>query len=162
MSSTLKNQVYRLNAAVNAHDLNPIGDMYAEDAVLIWPGLGATKERKAIVAFYARILGAFPDVHVTIKRIIEEGDALAVEYVSEGTHSGPLPLPAGEVPPTNRTMRVDAVSVGTVGPDGRIRTQREYFDQVEVLSQLGLMPSPEPSLASAAATTSSLQRGGRT
>ncbi|HET9849854.1 MAG TPA: ester cyclase [Candidatus Dormibacteraeota bacterium] len=142
MSTTLKDQVLRLNAAVNAHDLNPIGEMYADDAELVWPGLGPAKGRRAIVEFYAALLGAFPDVHVTVTRIIEEGDAVAVEYVSEGTHTGPLPMPAGELPPTNRRMTVGASSMGTAGADGLIKTQREYFDQVEILAQLGLMPAP--------------------
>ena len=57
---TLKEKVYRLNAAVNDHDLNPIGDMYAADAELVWPGLGPTKGREAVVGFYATLLGAFP------------------------------------------------------------------------------------------------------
>ncbi len=142
MNTTLKDRVDRLNAAVNAHDLNPIGDMYAEDAELVWPGLGPTKGRNAIVGFYATLFGAFPDVHVTIKRIIEEGSAVAIEYTSEGTHSGPLPMPDGELPPTNRRMRIGASSIGTADRDGLIKTQREYFDQVEVLAQLGLMPTP--------------------
>jgi predicted ester cyclase len=142
MTSSLKDRVYRLNAAVNAHDLNPIGDMYAEDAELVWPGLGPTKGRNAIVGFYATLFGAFPDVHVTITRIIEQGDTVAVEYVSEGTHTGPLPMPAGELLPTNCRMQIEASSIGTADGDGLIKTQREYFDQVEILAQLGLMPAP--------------------
>ena len=142
MTTTLKERVHQLNAAVNAHDLNPIGDMYAEDAELVWPGLGPTKGRQAIVGFYATLFGAFPDVHVTIKRIIEEGNTVAVEYTSEGTHSGPLPLPNGEVPATNRRIRTDASSIGSADGQGLIKTQREYFDQVEILAQLGLMPAP--------------------
>lgn len=142
MTTTLKERVHQLNAAVNAHDLNPIGDMYAEDAELVWPGLGPTKGRQAIVGFYATLFGAFPDVHVTIKRIIEEGNTVAVEYTSEGTHSGPLPLPDGEVPATHRRIRTDASSIGSADGQGLIKTQREYFDQVEILAQLGLMPAP--------------------
>lgn len=142
MTTTLKERVHQLNAAVNAHDLNPIGDMYAEDAELVWPGLGPTKGRQAIVGFYATLFGAFPDVHVTITRIIEEGNTVAVEYTSEGTHSGPLPLPNGEVPATNRRIRTDASSIGSADGQGLIKTQREYFDQVEILAQLGLMPAP--------------------
>ncbi|TMG27991.1 MAG: ester cyclase [Chloroflexi bacterium] len=139
---TLKEKVYRLNAAVNDHDLNPIGDMYAADAELVWPGLGPTKGREAVVGFYATLLGAFPDVHVTIKRILEEGDAVAIQYVSEGTHTGPLPMPTGELPPTNRRFTIEASSFGLVDANGLIKTQREYFDQVEILAQLGSMPAP--------------------
>ena len=134
--------VRKVNAAVNAHDLNPIGDMYAEDAELVWPGLGAIKGRQAVVAFYARILGAFPDVEVTIKRILEQGDTVAVEYTSVGTNGGPLPLPSGDLPATNKRVTIEAASIGTADSTGRIKTQREYFDQVDILAQLGLMPDP--------------------
>lgn len=141
-------RIRRLNAAVNAHDLNPIGDMYAEDAELVWPGLGAISGRQAVVAFYARILGAFPDVHVTIRRIVEEADAFAVTYTSVGSNAGPLPLPSGDLPATNKSVTIDAASVGTTDSTGRIKTQREYFDQVEILMQLGLMPSPAEAVVS--------------
>ena len=144
MSLNLKDRVYRLNAAVNAHDLNPIGELYAPDAELTWPGLGPTRWREGIVAFYATLLGAFPDVHVTIKRIIEQGNIVAVEYVSEGTHMGVLPGPSGDVPATNRRIQVEASSVGTLDENGLIKSQREYFDQLEILGQLGLIPLPEP------------------
>lgn len=135
--------VRRLNAAVNAHDLNPIGDMYADDAELTWPGMPTFKGRQAVVAFYAQMLGAFPDVHGTLKRIVEQGDAVAVEYESAGTNGGPLPLPTGELlPATNKHVDVRGAWFGIVDSDGRIKTQHEYFDQVEVLTQLGLIPAP--------------------
>ena len=144
---SLKDRAYRLNAAVNAHDLNPIGEMYAEDAELTWPGLGSIKGRTAIVGFYATQLGAFPDLEVNITRVIEQENVVAVEYVAQGTHRGPLPSPTGELPPTNRWLRVGASSIGTVDEHGLIKTQHEYFDQVEILAQLGLMPSPQPAVA---------------
>lgn len=138
----LKGQVVRLNAAVNAHDLNPIGDIYADDAELIWPGLGAIKGRQAVVGFYARILGAFPDINVTINLIVEQGDAVAISYTSTGTNRGPLPHATGDLPATDRQVTIEAVSIGTVDSSGRIKTQREYFDQIEILAQLGLTPVP--------------------
>lgn len=139
----MADRVRRLNAAVNAHDLNPIGDLYADDAELTWPGMPTIKGRQAVVAFYAQMFGAFPDVKVRLKRIVEQGDAVAVEYESAGTNSGPLPLPTGEVlPATNKHVDLQAASVGIVDSDGRIKTQREYFDQAEILTQLGLVPQP--------------------
>jgi predicted ester cyclase len=94
-----------------------------------------------VVGFYATLLGAFPDVHVTIKRIVEEGDTVAIQYVCEGTHTGPLSLAAGELPATNRKFTVETSSFGTVDGNGLIKTQRDYSDQIEMLAQLGLMPA---------------------
>jgi ketosteroid isomerase-like protein len=140
----ISDRARRLNAAVNAHDLNPIGDFYADDAEFIWPGLPALRGRQAVVAFYAELLGAFPDVKVTIKRIVEQGDTVAVEYESKGMNGGPLPLPGGQrLPATNREITVHAVSIGQVDGAGRIQAQREYFDQLAVLQQLGLVPAEQ-------------------
>ena len=86
----IADRVRRLNAAVNAHDLNPIGDMYAEDGEFIWPGLPPLKGRQAVLAWYAQMLGAFPDIQVRIDRIVEQGDTVAVEYETRATNSGPL------------------------------------------------------------------------
>jgi uncharacterized protein (TIGR02246 family) len=139
--NSMAERVRRLNAAVNTHDLNPIGDMYAEDGEFTWPGFPTLKGRQAVVGFYAQIFGAFPDVQVTIKRVLEQGDSVAVEYETVATHTGPIPMTAGELPPTNKRFVQHAVSIATADSSGRIRTQREYFDQVEILTQLGVMPS---------------------
>jgi len=138
----IANRVGRLNAAVNAHDLNPIGDMYTQDCEFTWPGFPTMKGRQAVVAFYAQIFGAFPDVHVAITKIVEQGNDVAVEYESVATNAGPLPLPTGPLPATNKRLVIKAVSIATVDAEGRITSQREYFDQVEILVQLGLMPAP--------------------
>ena len=134
--------VRRLNAAVNAHDLNPIGDMYAEEGEFVWPGLPPMTGRQAVVAFYATLLGAFPDIEVKILRIVERENAVGVEYKATGTHTGPLPGPVGELPPTGHRLTMRAASIGSVDDDGRIKIQHEYFDQVELLTQLGLLPAP--------------------
>jgi hypothetical protein len=73
---------------------------------------------------------------------MEQGDNVAVEYQSSATNSGPLPLATGELPATNKQIAVKAASIATVDGSGRIKTQREYVDQVEILAQLGLMPLP--------------------
>ncbi|SRR6266566_1721300 len=139
----IADRVRRLNAAVNAHDLNPIGDMYADDAELTWPGMPTFKGRQAVVEFYAHMFGAFPDLHVTLERIVEQDGVAAVEYEAGGTNSGPLPIPGGQLlPPTQRRMAVHATSVGTVDHEGRIKIQHEYFDQLDVLTQLGILAVP--------------------
>src|SRR2546421_9733270 len=100
---SIADRVRRLNAAGNAHDFNPIGDMYADDAELTWPGMPTFKGRQAVVAFYAQMFGAFPDVQVTLSRIVEQDDAVAVEYASAGTNGGALhPSTRQALPPTHK------------------------------------------------------------
>lgn len=57
-----------------------------------------------------------------------------------GTHTGPLDTPEGELPPTGRSLRLRECDMVTV-VDGAAVTHRFYYDQVEFMSQLGLMGS---------------------
>jgi ketosteroid isomerase-like protein len=59
------------------------------------------------------------------------------EFVEEGTHTGPLMTPAGEVMGTGRHFRIDGTGVLELR-DGRIASERVYFDPARFLGQLGL------------------------
>jgi SnoaL-like polyketide cyclase len=61
--------------------------------------------------------------------------------VFSGTHTAPLQSPAGEVPATNRQLRGRGVQIFRVEGDA-VADTRLYYDQVDVLTQLGLMPEP--------------------
>jgi ketosteroid isomerase-like protein len=57
-----------------------------------------------------------------------------------GTHTQPLPVPNGEdIPPTGKRIRVRECDVVTV-EGGVVTSHHFYFDQVEFLGQLGLLP----------------------
>ena len=57
-----------------------------------------------------------------------------------------LASPAGEIPATNRRLNGRGVQLFKV--DGDVVTDtRVYFDQVQVLTQLGLMPEPAAATA---------------
>src|SRR5438034_243691 len=55
-----------------------------------------------------------------------------------GTHTGPLTGPRGEIPPTNRPLDLEFSDLFETDGD-RITRQRIYYDQVQFMSQLGLM-----------------------
>jgi ketosteroid isomerase-like protein len=57
-----------------------------------------------------------------------------------GTNTAPLPMPSGEsVSATGKQIRVRSCDVVTV-EGGMVTSHRFYFDQMEFLSQLGLLP----------------------
>lgn len=59
-----------------------------------------------------------------------------------GTHQDTLAGPMGELPATNQRLNGrTATAVQVV--DGKIVRQNLYFDQLQVLTDLGLMPAPE-------------------
>jgi predicted ester cyclase len=84
---------------------------------------------------------AFPDGAIETVQIADGGDTAAVEHRYTGTHTGPLPMPDGEVPPTGRRLTFDACTVAAVRGSA-IRFWHGYYDQMAIAAQLGLIPAP--------------------
>jgi steroid delta-isomerase-like uncharacterized protein len=81
---------------------------------------------------------AFPDLRFEIRASHAPSDDVAIlEVIAHGTHTGPL----GDVPPTGRSGAVVACNVVEVR-DGRIVREREYFDRLAIMDQLGLADAP--------------------
>jgi steroid delta-isomerase-like uncharacterized protein len=129
----------QLEARYIQADWAGVASLYASDAVFADP-FNACKGRDAIQAYFEISAGAFPDGTNETMRLVEEGDAVAVEMIYRGTNTGPLPLPDGSViPATGKAMELSVASVLKVR-DGKIVSERDYFDGAALMSQLGLMP----------------------
>jgi predicted ester cyclase len=75
----------------------------------------------------------------------ESGDVAIDEGHFTGTNTGDIPGPGGEsIPATGKQVRVRECDVVTVDDYGLIREHRFYFDQMELLGQLGLLPETTP------------------
>lgn len=146
--ANLKDEVRRQIQAFNDRNLNQLVDGYADDAELVWPGVGPIKGRQAIAEFWKKQVAAFPDGKVNVKQIITEGDTAVVEYEFTGTNDGPLPLPTGEMPATHKKLTINAIGIGR-SEQGKVKSQREYFDAADALAQFGLMPVPAGAPSSA-------------
>jgi ketosteroid isomerase-like protein len=66
------------------------------------------------------------------------------EGVYSGTHTGVLATPQGDLLPTGRKLELRFRDVFQVKA-GKAVAHRLYFDNVEFLTQLGLMPQPAKS-----------------
>ncbi|MEU7717292.1 ester cyclase [Streptomyces tibetensis] len=135
----------RLTDAVTAHtDLKVVAELYAEDAVAFTPDEGELRGRDAIVAYWRTMTEAVPGATFEALHSYEAGDTAIDEGVYRGRNTGPLELPNGEtLPPTQKEVRIRGVDIATV-KDGRIVDYRLYFDEMDFLGQLGLLPPDEP------------------
>jgi ketosteroid isomerase-like protein len=79
------------------------------------------------------------DFRVETKRQFSASGQVASENVAHATHTGVLRTPSGELPPTGRTLAGPYVGLFAVR-DGRIVSQTIYFDQVGLMTQLGVLP----------------------
>jgi predicted ester cyclase len=85
--------------------------------------------------------GAFPDNQQIMSTIVGAGDQAAAEGVFEGTHTGSLRAPDGtEISPTGHRLS-GRFSEFFVVRDDKIVSVHLYYDQLDVLAQLGLMPA---------------------
>jgi ketosteroid isomerase-like protein len=121
-------------------DATRFGECYAEGATAVTPDAGELQGREAIVGWMQQFMEALPDSRWEEIAKYEAGDTAIDEGYVVGTNTGPLALPTGErLPATGKQVRIRACDVATV-EEGRITTHRFYYDQMEFLSQLGLVP----------------------
>jgi predicted ester cyclase len=127
----------RITAAVATGDVEELDRLYAEDAVGETPDAGRLEGRAAIVEWHLQTARAFPDASFEIEKL-EVGDtAIDVGHL-DGTHTGPLATPDGEIPPTGRKVRIRECDILTVA-DGVATSHRFFYDQLDFMIQLGLV-----------------------
>ena len=128
----------RYTELINAHDARGIGELFADDGVIIDPG-AELRGRQAIVEYWGQFFQAFPDLRGGDDFEAESGDTAINEWTASGTHDGPLETPEGTIPATGKTVTLRGCDAITVR-DGRITSQRIYYDQLSFMTQLGLVP----------------------
>jgi predicted ester cyclase len=132
-----------ITAAVTSGDRDAIVRLYAADAVVEAPDGPRIEGASAIADYHLSLKRAFPDASYEYRSGFEFGSTAVDEGWFVGTHTGVLSTPAGDVPPTGRRLRVRACDVLEV-VDGVGVAHRLYYDQLEIMAQLGLTePSAE-------------------
>jgi steroid delta-isomerase-like uncharacterized protein len=125
-------------SAFNAHDEQALAAVTAPDATMVAPPETRLEGREAVVGYAMAWLRAFPDARIDVARQIAGGATVVQEFTFTGTHDAPLAAPGGEtVPATHR--RLDGRGVQILDfEDGHVRHAELYFDQAQVMAQLGI------------------------
>ncbi len=76
---------------------------------------------------------------MALDQLVAEGDLVAVRATYSGTQEGPL----GELPATGRTVRAPFLGLFRI-ESGRIAELWVEWDNLAMLTQLGLFPPPPP------------------
>lgn len=126
--------------AIAARDWEAYGRIFAEDLVMVTPSLpGTTTGRQVRVQVVRGIMSPFPDGVVQVQRSFGQGDWACLEVLFTGTHTEPLPGPGGtEIPATHRAVKLPYCMVMKFR-DGLVSHLYEYYDQLDLMTQLGLM-----------------------
>jgi predicted ester cyclase len=129
--------VDRSTKAWNAHEFGEWSAAFTEGAQLAGPGGLSGRGRDVQQTFYSIWQEGFPDNQVSNIRIAEDGDTAVLEAVFEGTHTGVLNAPSGDIPPTGKRVSIPFVVTYTCA-DGLFTGFRLYFDQMDLITQLGI------------------------
>lgn len=82
---------------------------------------------------------AFPDLKMTVEMMIAEGNLVTVLWRGEGTNTGE----GNGLPATGKKIAGRGITIWRI-EGGRIREEWSEFDQMRLMTQLGLLPTPKP------------------
>ena len=109
----------------NGHDPEKTGEFVGADLL-------ASEGAEHIQQF----LTAFPDVHITIKDLIGEGDKVVGRLFARATNTGPF---AGQ-PPTGKKIQMRSIRIVRIA-DNKIVETWAMQDRLGLMEQLGLVQS---------------------
>jgi steroid delta-isomerase-like uncharacterized protein len=120
---------------VNRRDIEGFRKMLHPDYTYQGAGGPVEKGVEAGVGVVEAFTTAFPDLKLTITNQYTDGDVSVVEFTATGTHQAELQGIAA----TGKSITVKVADVVTVR-DGKVLGEREYYDQLGMMQQLGVIP----------------------
>ena len=140
-SSAPKEVFDELVAAFNGRDERNALQLASPDIKLVAPGGLDFEGKDGLRQWFDLWREACPDYNVNYYNVVASGEQVMGEGTFTGTHTGVLHLPAGDVPATGRSVKADYSAFVRV-KDGQVTYLRHYFDVMDMMIQLGLIPAP--------------------
>ncbi len=139
-TTTAKEVLERNITALNTRDIDGYLANQRPDVEFLLPGGVALHGRDQVRQYTEALWRAFPDGTLSFGDQVLAEDVAATEVVFTGTHTGPMLTPGGSIPPTGRRVTLRSASILRIN-GGLIASEHVYLDQLEMMTQLGLMPS---------------------
>ena len=130
--------------AINKGNLAVLDECLTPDFIYHGPGGREVKGIEGFKQFLAELRAAYPDIHVKIKDIVAEGNLVATRTFSTFTFTSKT----GTVTPTGKKVSMTGAILDRFKGD-KIAETWEHYDRLDLLQQLGLIPSQPPPKASA-------------
>jgi predicted ester cyclase len=129
----------RYDAAFNAQDAAARGANLTHDTEAMLPGGLALHGPEQVVAVARSFWEALPDGKISSEHEVAAGDTVVTEGRLSGTHTGTFRGAQGEIPASGSRVSLRFASVKLIR-DGKVASERLYFDQLEFLQQIGALP----------------------
>ncbi len=127
-------------------DLDGWKSCFTDDGIFTDQSVGVTY-RGSELDYPVRQYGtAFADMHRELYDVWTVGDdTVIVRLALQGTHTGPLTLPFGTIPPTGKRMDAPCADIFELS-DGEIRRFDCYPEGSVILTQLGVIQNLQAAL----------------
>ena len=128
----------RLYEGWNERKFDELADALAPGGKIVVVGTGDVFEGpEGSLQYNKSWYDGFPDGKITIDNVLASGDCVVVEFTGHGTHTGTLATSMGQIPATGRSLTLKLCDVLEF-KDGKVATQRTYFDTGSMMAQLGI------------------------
>jgi steroid delta-isomerase-like uncharacterized protein len=127
-----------IGALFTKGDPNAVDDYLAPDFVNHDPPFGASADREGMRSAGAMFRSVFPDWHSDLHLLVAEDDIVVEMFTASGTHTGAEVM---GVAPSGETVTLPGINIFRIR-DGRIVERWGRLDDLGLLRQLGVVPSP--------------------
>jgi steroid delta-isomerase-like uncharacterized protein len=125
-------------AALAEHDLAAVAAYLAEDDVQCFLPIGVRRGRAAVVAVFAELFAAIPDLEMDVEDVLVEGDRACVRWRARGTFTG---APFQGIQATGGRIEIRGTDAMIEVRDGRIVQNTIFYDGAAFARQVGLLPA---------------------
>jgi len=129
--------VQRFRDALNAGDLDGAFAVFAPNAVVHMQSAPEPLTKEGFQQLGRLILSAFTGGVATVEEMIADGDKVVSRLTFRGTHTGDLM----GIPPTGKSVTISETIIDQIA-DGNIVESWRLFDQMTMMQQLGVIPTP--------------------
>ncbi|UEG49217.1 ester cyclase [Ferruginibacter lapsinanis] len=124
----------------NAHAPAMIDSFCVSDFVDHNPDPGHSgKGTDDLKAQFTDMMTGIPDVKVTTKFMVAEGDTVVAYVTINGTNTGPM----GKMPATNKSFTMDGIDIVVIKGDKAVE-RWGIFDNMSMMAQMGMMGGAPP------------------
>jgi len=88
-------------------------------------------------AFYSNFLTGFSDIKFTFTNVFGQGEKLVKQWNFKGKHTGDF----FGIPATGKEVDLDGSTI-VLMRNGKIAEEQDFYDNMDFMTQLGLMPAP--------------------
>ena len=138
MKTSNEEVIRGLYLAAEVKDVKQFVSLFTEDGYFYDVSAGKKyygEELRLTVDIYAE---AFPDMHRALEQVYVTGDVVVVELSLNGTHKGPLALPAGTIPATGKEIHTPCCDVFHLR-DSKVESFHCYTAATILFAQLGVL-----------------------